>query len=337
MTLLMGVLAIPAWPPACISSAALAVPLHFSGRLEFRRHMALMPVVGQEKTIQYTGTSVYLAIAAMLFACMFSQNTMPRLAAMRIAYVLTATIMAALAGISGYFSLFPGAAHLFAPFDRALGTFKDPNVFGPFLIWPLLCARADDHAPHSPDRTSSSSESCLFGLLVSFSRGAWFHSAASGAIMLALGFLTAPTQRMRVRIFFLGPSGVLALAAFLVMLLSFDSIWTMFDAARPTHSGSYDVGEGGRFHFQELALASVLNFPNGMGPFEFAAVHGLQQHNVYLQAFLVYGWAGALAYSVAAPVDALGRLSLGLRCGRHGRPMRSPPMRHLSARWLKAS
>jgi O-antigen ligase len=47
---------------------------------------------------------------------------------------------------------------------------------------------------------------------------------------------------------------------------------------------------------QELALNSVLQFPNGMGPFEFARVHGLQQHNVYLQAFLVYGWVGAMAY-----------------------------------------
>jgi hypothetical protein len=33
-----------------------------------------------------------------------------------------------------------------------------------------------------------------------------------------------------------------------------------------------------------------------MGPLEFARVHGLQQHNVYLQAFLVYGWAGAMTY-----------------------------------------
>jgi hypothetical protein len=33
-----------------------------------------------------------------------------------------------------------------------------------------------------------------------------------------------------------------------------------------------------------------------MGPFEFARIHGLQQHNVYLQAFLVYGWAGGMAY-----------------------------------------
>ena len=59
---------------------------------------------------------------------------------------------------------------------------------------------------------------------------------------------------------------------------------------------SYDVGAGGRFRLQELALTALLNFPNGMGPFEFARVHGLQQHNVYLQAFLVYGWFGGLAY-----------------------------------------
>ena len=41
-------------------------------------------------------------------------------------------------GICGYFSAFPHAHDLFAPGDRALGGFKDPNVFGPFLIWPAL-------------------------------------------------------------------------------------------------------------------------------------------------------------------------------------------------------
>ncbi len=72
---------------------------------------------------------------------------------------------------------------------------------------------------------------------------------------------------------------------------------------------SYDVGEGGRFRLQELALSSVLNYPNGMGPFEFARVHGLQQHNVYLQAFLVYGWTGAMAYFLLL----LSTLWVGLR------------------------
>jgi hypothetical protein len=132
---------------------------------------------------------------------------------------------------------------------------------------------------------------------VSFSRGAWLHAAASGAIMLALAFLTAPTQRVRVRIFFMGATGVLALAAFIVMLLSFESIWTMFEQ-RAQLIQDYDVGGGGRFNLQQLALGAVLKFPNGMGPYEFARVYGLQQHNVYLQSFLVYGWVGGIAYTM---------------------------------------
>jgi hypothetical protein len=86
-----------------------------------------------------------------------------------------------------------------------------------------------------------------------------------------------------------------ALAALLAILLSFESIGDMF-RERAQLIQSYDVGEGGRFRLQELALSAVLSFPNGMGPLEFARVHGLQQHNVYLQAFLVYGWVGAMAY-----------------------------------------
>ena len=59
---------------------------------------------------------------------------------------------------------------------------------------------------------------------------------------------------------------------------------------------SYDVGQGGRFQLQELALAALFKYPNGMGPFEFSRVNGLQQHNVYLQAFMVYGWIGGVTY-----------------------------------------
>ena len=293
---LMGVLAITCLAAGVHFQRALAVPLALLLVWNFAGMMALMPVVGQEKTLQYTGTSIYLAIAALLFACIFSQNTMPRLAAMRAAYVLTATVIT-LAAIAGYFSLFPGAHELFAPFDRALGAFKDPNVFGPFLIWPLLIV-LERMIVRRIRMTDIIVVGILsFGLLVSFSRGAWLHAAASGAIMLALSFLTAPTQRVRVRVFFMGATGVLALAAFIVMLLSFELIWTMFEQ-RAQLFQDYDVGGGGRFNLQQLALGAVLNFPNGMGPYEFARVYGLQQHNVYLQAFLVYGWAGGIAYTM---------------------------------------
>ncbi|MEI9805484.1 MAG: hypothetical protein WDN48_15160 [Pseudolabrys sp.] len=59
---------------------------------------------------------------------------------------------------------------------------------------------------------------------------------------------------------------------------------------------AYDVNDGGRFGMQEKALAALLQYPNGMGPFGFSTANGMQQHNVYLQAFMVYGWVGGMSY-----------------------------------------
>jgi len=258
--------------------------------------LSLLNVPAEEKAIQYTATSFYLAVAAMLFACLFAQNTMARLATMRAAYVLTATLIS-LAGIAGYFSMFPHAHDLFATFDRALGAFKDPNVFGPFLIWPALIVIERMLTRHIGLLDLAIVGILLFGLLLSFSRGAWFHFAVSCAVTVALTMLTAPTLRERFRIFGFSAASIGALAVAVVLLLSFPSIGSMF-AQRAQLIQYYDVGEGGRFELQRLALSVVLNFFNGMGPFEFARVYGLQQHNVYLQAFIVYGWIGGMAYVV---------------------------------------
>jgi O-Antigen ligase len=256
--------------------------------------LSLLNVPGLEQTIQYAGTSIYLALAAMLFASLFVHNTMPRLVTVRAAYVLTAT-MVSLAGIAGYFRLFPGAYELFAPYGRALGAFKDPNVFGPFLIWPALVVLDRILVRRIRIIDLMIAGILLFGLLLSYSRGAWLHFGVSCVVMLALAFLTAPTPGTRMRIFAMSAVVAVLLAAFIAILLSFDSIADMFQA-RAHLVQDYDVGQGGRFRLQELALSELLKFPNGMGPFEFSRVHGSQQHNVYLQAFLVYGWAGGIAY-----------------------------------------
>lgn len=291
---LMGVLALACLVAGVRFDRTLALPLILLVVWNVAGLMSLMNVLDQEKTIQYAGTSVYLAVATLLFACLFANNTMPRLTTMRVAYVSTACV-AAILGAIGYFNLFPGAEAMFAKIGRANGAFKDPNVFGPFLIWPALFTIERLLVRRIAIADLAVAGIILFGLLLSFSRGAWFHFGVSAMVMVALALLTAPTQKARLRIFTLTALAVAALAALLLVLLSFDSIGGMFKE-RAQLIQSYDVGSGGRFRLQELALSSVLNFPNGMGPFEFARVHGLQQHNVYLQAFLVYGWAGAMAY-----------------------------------------
>jgi len=70
----MGALALTCVVAGVRFQRMLVVPLIFMVIWNFAGAMALIPVVGQEKTIQYTGTSVYLAIAAIVFACLFSSS-----------------------------------------------------------------------------------------------------------------------------------------------------------------------------------------------------------------------------------------------------------------------
>lgn len=255
--------------------------------------ISLINVLDIDKTVQYAATSVYLAIAAIIFACLFSDNTLQRLTTMRIAYVITA-VCVSLAGIAGYFHAFPGS-QIFAPTGRALGAFKDPNVFSPFLIWPALFLAERVLSRRIGLVDLAALGVLLLGLLLSFSRGAWFHFAVSAIVMVALAFVTAPAQKTRLRVFCLSGLSVAALAVSIIVLLSIPSVQLMFNE-RAHLINSYDVGQGGRFRLQELAVTAVLNSPDGMGPFGFATAQGLQQHNVYLQAFLVYGWVGGVAY-----------------------------------------
>lgn len=291
---LMGLLALMCVIAGVSFSRTLIVPLILLIIWNASGLMSLTNVLDQEKTLQYTATSVYLGVAALVFASLFSTNTMSRLTTMRIAYVITAC-SAAILGAIGYLNLFPGASELFAKIGRANGAFKDPNVYGPFLIWPALFVLERLLVRKIVLADLVAGGIILFGLLLSFSRGAWFHFGVSSMVLLSLALLTAPTHKVRMRIITLTIVAIAALAGLLVVILSFDAIGGMFKE-RAQLIQSYDVGSGGRFRLQEIALSSILNFPNGMGPFEFARVHGLQQHNVYLQAFLVYGWTGAMAY-----------------------------------------
>jgi hypothetical protein len=90
-------------------------------------------------------------------------------------------------------------------------------------------------------------------------------------------------------------------------MMSIDTVRDLF-LERAKAIQPYDVGPGGRFWEQRLALGVILDHPNGMGPFEFSRVFGMQQHDVYMQGFLVYGWLGGAAYLTLVAVT----LAIGL-------------------------
>ena len=272
--------------------------------------MSLLQVGDQTKAIQYAGTSIYLGIAAVMFACMFCDGNLVRLAILRRGYILAALIATA-AGYIGFFHLVPGAG-IFLDNDRVSATFKDPNVYGPFLIFPIVWLLVSLLVRGIKLLDVAVLMILLGGLLLSFSRGAWTHFLISTAIGIAIVLAVTPDPRMRARIVVLGLLGATVVALLFVALASIGSVHDMIiDRAKAIQP--YDVGPGGRFWLQLQALGAILDNPNGLGPFEFDRIFGLQQHNVYMQGFLVYGWLGGAAYlALVAITLVLGLLTVSV-------------------------
>jgi len=266
--------------------------------------LSLIQVGDQEQTIQYVGTSFYLGLAAMMFACLFCDGNLVRLAILRRGYILAALIATA-AGYIGFFHLIPGS-DIFLANDRVSATFKDPNVYGPFLIFPLMLLLIGLITHGIRLSTLLIIAALLGGLFLSFSRGAWGHFAISAAVAIGLLLITTPDPRMRARFVMFSVIAAIGMVLLVVAMMSIDSVHDLF-LERAKAIQPYDVGPGGRFWEQKLALSVILDHPNGMGPFEFSRVFGMQQHDVYMQGFLVYGWLGGAAYlTIVAVTLAIG-------------------------------
>lgn len=268
--------------------------------------LCLTQVPDQRVTIQYDGTSIYLGIAAILFACLFCDGDAVRLKILRRSYLLAALIATA-AGYAGFFHLVPHY-DIFLDNDRVSATFKDPNVFGPFLIFPLLLLIIGFMTRGVRLGGLIIAAALLGGLFLSFSRGAWMHFAVSAIVAAALLFAVTPEPRMRTRIVLFGIAAAVVVALVVTALISIDSVRDLF-LVRAKAIQPYDIGPGGRFWEQRLALGQILEHPNGLGPFEFSRLFGTQQHDVYMQGFLVYGWLGGTAYLTLVLVT----LVVGLR------------------------
>ncbi len=274
--------------------------------------IAMTGVIDEDLTVRFVAISLFMAFSAVIYGCLFAQDDMTPLSIMRRTYIVAAAFVAVI-GIVGYFNMFPGAMEKFAGMGRAQGTFKDPNVFGPFLILPLLMLIHSLLIERIKLRQVAFLLIILAGLFLSFSRGAWFHFSLSAACMIALMFITAPDARTRARLTLLTAIAIGLLATILVFSLSFDAVGGMFKE-RAKLIQDYDAGSSmGRFNLQQLAVGRLLENPLGLGPYGMQRLYGLQQHNTYLQAFLVYGWMGGLSYVAMILMTAAVGLRAALR------------------------
>jgi hypothetical protein len=255
-----------------------------------------VPFMDKPEVANWIATSWYMAVTVIFFATVVSEDTAARLDMLRRGLIVGALI-AAIAGIAGYFNLVPGGHDLLTLYERARGTFKDPNVLGAFLILPalfVLQSVVTDHFRKSLRSTIALGIMAL-AILLAFSRAAWGGLAITSAFMLALMVLASASRAERSRIVLMAVVAVIIGVALIAVLLSFDSIGEMFKQ-RASFDQSYDEGRFGRFGRHILGAQMALDLPFGIGPLQFHNYFPEDTHNSYLNAFMSGGWIAGICY-----------------------------------------
>jgi O-antigen ligase len=247
--------------------------------------------------ITHTGVSFYFYVATFVFAAFVAKSPNAHTRLILNAYTWAA-VAASLLGIVGYFDLLPDARELMTRYGRATGLFKDPNVFGPFLVPALVYGLSRLAGMRLRKSIPLLGLLLMIGLamLLSFSRGAWINLGVATAIYGALHILTVRDNRARLKFAVLAVMGIAALSALVLVALQFDAV-SGLASERASLDQSYDEGPEGRFGGQQKAALLILEHPLGIGAQQFVPqYHREEPHNVYLAMFLNAGWLGGFLF-----------------------------------------
>jgi hypothetical protein len=231
----------------------------------------------------------------LFFAIALAEDTERRTQVFLQGYILAA-VMTSIIGVAAYFRVLPNS-EMFIRALRAASTFKDPNVFGPFLILPGLVVV--QRIMFGGVRAVLFNGVILLiiaaGLFFSFSRGAWGHFAASAVMMMFFLYITSQSTNQRLRIIVFAVAGVAAIALLILALLSISGVDTLFKE-RASLVQNYDAGHLGRFGRHVLGALLALDHPLGVGPLQFSKYFPEDPHNSFLDSFMAGGWLGGFAF-----------------------------------------
>jgi hypothetical protein len=281
--------------------------------------LGVIQVSDKPQAVIWALVSWYLCLTAIFYAAMLGTNTSARLALLTRGWLMAAVVTSIIA-ILAYFHAFGSYSDVFLRYDRARGTFNDPNVLGAFLIFPALLALQRVLSGRIAAAIGGALLLTLISaaVLLSFSRGAWGQLAGTALILMLLTFITSRSPNERLRIILIALAGAVAAALFVVALLSIDKVAELFKA-RASLEQSYDLGHLGRFGRYILGAVLALDAPFGIGPLQFGTRFPEDPHNTYLNSFMAGGWLSGCVYLVMT----LTTLAMGLRFAFVATPWRA--------------
>lgn len=245
------------------------------------------------RAVWYFLVTFYLMTSWALCVGALDEGGMPLLQIIFRGYSFAALLSVTLA-LASYFHLI-GFQSLLLLYGRPKGLFKDPNVYGPFLV-PIAVMAIMGCLPIA----SRFWQACMavvasLGIALSYSRACWINYAVSLVLFVVLD-LALPSKSpgahsisiTRVAVF-----GAIAMLA-VVAILQVPSVQTML-AVRLGQNGMHDYDQT-RFQTQRMAVQSAIDHPLGIGPGQSEATFQYATHSSYMRVLSENGLFGLCCF-----------------------------------------
>ena len=236
--------------------------------------------------VRYFVITAYLAVSWYFFAWMLGKFRMNGMSVIFTGYALTALFSATI-GILGFFQLVP-FSELLLKYGRITGFFKDPNVFGPFLVPVSMLALFKIKASEGKGKVFWMTTFLItsFGVLLSMSRAAW----ANYAMTLVLSLAMPNSLKLKHKLLLVVAVVIMVLIGGLY-LMNDPTLSTLLAARMSLQSyGAH------RFGTQLTALETAMEHPLGAGPGQADVIFWMSTHSLYMRILVENGWFALVAF-----------------------------------------
>jgi O-antigen ligase len=298
--LLLGVVRIEPAPSDGVFAVVMAVAL-VTGRFDISRvpltafslvgflialnFVSAIEAIDPAAAGRYFAITLYLGVFSIWFTGYLRSWGRARLVV--VAYVVGAVAIAVPSTLALFAPVPAGDLLLSADGLRAQGLFKDPNVYGPFLVPPALFLLEELMRPRLL-RFRTSTKALMFmaltlGVLFSYSRAAWANLAIAIVVMLGVMAMRRGGGRRAAMILVLVTFAAAAAAATLAVTGSLGFLQERASLQ------SYDVE---RFGAQRTGIELAERYPFGIGPGQFDVVSPVSTHSTYVRVLAEQGVLG---------------------------------------------
>ncbi|WP_019415899.1 O-antigen ligase [Paenisporosarcina sp. TG20] len=250
--------------------------------------VSLLFAVNMILSIYYLTITIYLIISWFVLVGIGQKLKTPLLRVVMNGYLISAVI-SALIGLFAFFHFIPNS-DTFLMYGRAKAFFKDPNVFGPFLVLPSLYALSlfekEQVSKFKKTIYTITLLILLTAILVSFSRAAW----GNWFLSFFIYFLFTKKEVLQRKFKTTVTLGVLCIPV-LIWLAQSQLVERLFQSRLKLQG--YDES---RFDTQKIALLTGLRNPFGIGPGQSEYTFQMSPHSLYARILTENGILSILLF-----------------------------------------